>query len=111
MPRKYRLTGLELKDINGLRVHGAFFSLMMAPVSGAHNPRCACVVSKKVAVHAPERNTIKRRCRSVLSKIIPSVDVPYAFVLYAKKSAVGASFADIKADIEALIARALRARS
>jgi ribonuclease P protein component len=110
MPRNHRLTGQALKELKGVRLHGTFFSLLAAPISGTHS-QCACVVSKKIAPHAAKRNLIKRRCRSALSKVIPLMHESRALVFYAKKPAQGASFSDIEVDIKALVARLGRTRS
>jgi len=65
-------------------------------------PRYACVVSKKVASHAVDRNLIKRYCREAC-RLLPTDSTPgYSFVLYAKKEAKGASFQEIQHDVKNL---------
>jgi len=98
MPRSYSLTGEEIRNLSGKRLHGRFFSLLVAPLPGKH-AKCACVVSKKVAREAPKRNLIKRRSRAVCSTKVKSIQKPIALVLYAKKGVDAASFVDIRADI------------
>ena len=104
MPKKYRLTGEEIRILSGKRMHGKFFSLLIAPILGGH-PKCAVVVSKKVAMKAVDRNTIKRRARSALVKYLPGVKKAAALVLYAKREAKGADFKEIVRDIEVLFSK------
>ena len=83
------------------RIHGAFFTLSIAahPEPGK---RYACVVSKKVATHAVDRNLVKRRCRHALrALVIPSR--PLALVFSAKKSARDATYHEIAEDIKKLL--------
>ena len=105
MPKKYRLTGEEIRALKGKRIAGKYFSLLVAPATATF-PKCACVASKKVSLKAVERNTIKRRCRSVLQKSLSRVASPLSLVFYAKREALDASFSEIREDIDALIARA-----
>ncbi|HTR18529.1 MAG TPA: ribonuclease P protein component [Candidatus Paceibacterota bacterium] len=118
MPKKYRLSGEELRKLSspsneragrlasraGKRFHGRLFSLLLVPIAGS-SAKCACVVSKKSARKAVERNTIKRRCRSILSKRMPSVKTPLALLFYAKPGARDATFSEVERDIESLLAR------
>ena len=108
MPKKYRLTGEEMRTLTGQarpmgskRMHGTFFSLLVAPMHSAH-AKCAIVVSAKTASRAVDRNKIKRRARSVLAKRMPIVDRPLALVFYAKRGAQEAPFSAIERDIEVL---------
>lgn len=104
MPKKYRLSGDELKNLSGKRSHGKFFSLLVAPLPADH-PKFAIAVSKKVALKAVDRNKIKRRTRSALQKCFRSVSKPAAFVLYAKADAKKAEFSEIQRDVEALFSK------
>ena len=106
MPRKHSLTRADfeaLKAAKGRRVHGRYFSLHIAPLTeGRGGPRTATVVAKKVAGKAVVRKKIRRRCRETLRSILPRLDRRYAYVLYAKGEAKGASSSEIAADIERL---------
>jgi len=104
MPKKYRLSGDEIRDLSGKRSHGRLFSMLIAPIDGAH-AKCAVVVSKKIAVRAVDRNKIKRRVRSALKKRMRGVQKPVALVLYAKREAKDAKFADVSHDIESLFSK------
>ncbi len=110
MPKKYRLTGEELKRLSGAgpmkRLHGSLFSLSYAPIEG-NCAKIATVVSKKVARSAVDRNMIKRRSRAALGKVVPTASLPYALVFHAKKGAGEASFVRIREDIESLVAKVL----
>lgn len=67
--------------------------------------RWACVVSKKVAQKAVDRNKLKRRMRSVLLPLLKQVRDPQWIVLQAKRGASQASFAELKRDMHALVVR------
>ncbi len=106
MPSRFRLTRADFAGMrNFQRLHGRFFSLSFGELPG-RGPGAACVVSKKVAAKAVDRNRIKRRCRAVLSKHVGSGRS--IFVVIAKKGVASASFADVSSDIESLIARATK---
>jgi ribonuclease P protein component len=104
MPKKYRLSGEEIRKLSGKRMHGTFFSFLVAPIAGS-SAKCACVVSKKVSAKAVDRNKVKRRCRSVLAKRMPNLKKPLALVLYAKREAKDAEFSKIERDIDVLFSK------
>jgi ribonuclease P protein component len=104
MQKRYRLSGEEIRALKGSRMHGAFFSVLVAPIGGTL-PKCACVASKKVSLKAPVRNLIKRRCRAALAKSIMTIKKPLAVVFHAKREAAEASFADIQTDIISVVSR------
>jgi ribonuclease P protein component len=111
MPKKYRLSGEELRGLSGRpaqsagkRIHGRFFSLLVVPV-GRGNAKCACVVSKKTAAKAVDRNSIKRRFRNILATRIVREQKPLALVFSAKRDAGGASFAELEHDIDELFSK------
>lgn len=104
MPKKYRLTGEEIRHLSGKRLHGKLFSFLIAPIGGGH-PKCASVVSKKVSARAVDRNKVKRRVRTVVAKHIASIKKPIAIVLYAKREAKDAEFKEIERDIEVLFSK------
>lgn len=102
MPKKYRLSVADLKVFRPeRRLAGEYFSLGIA---GADRLGAACVVSKKVAARAVDRNTVKRRVRSILITELPHLS-PATYVFYAKKGVVEATFADIRKDISKMLAR------
>jgi ribonuclease P protein component len=104
MPKKYRLTGLEIRSLSGKRVHGRFFSLLIAPLAGTH-AKCAIVVSKKVSLKAVDRNKVKRRSRTMIARRIGAVRKPLALVFYAKRDAKGAEVRELDRDIDALFSK------
>src|SRR3989344_1438093 len=70
MPRSSSLTNAELRRMRpGRKVHGRFFMLTRSPLFPPR-PKCAVVVSKKVAVKAVKRNRIKRQGRSILATLL-----------------------------------------
>jgi len=108
MPKKYRLSRadfLRLPRSKARRVHGTYFSLTIYPLLGAQGPKMACVVSKKVAARATDRNKVERRCRGVMRPQMVDIKKPCALVFLAKREVVDASYAQISRDIGALITR------
>lgn len=103
MKASHRLSTADFKTMRIVRrVHGRFFSLAVAP--HPHGPKWACVVSKKVSAKAVVRNRLKRRARAILAPLLKHADSRYAFVFHARRTAAGASFAEIRQDIEQLCA-------
>ncbi len=64
------------------------------------------VVSKKVAKTAVLRNKIRRRGYSVLGKMRKSLNNPYFIILFAKKGAEKATFAETEAQILEILKKA-----
>jgi ribonuclease P protein component len=102
MPRAYRLTVADLKAFRAdRRFSGSYFSLS---VGKASRTGVACVVSKKVSARAVDRNRVKRRFRAALSPHLTQLSSG-SYVWYAKKEAASAEYADVRRDIEKLVAR------
>lgn len=98
MPKKSRLTGAEIRSIRSpRRIHGGYFSLSIS-ASTADAARFACVVSKKVAMRAVDRNLLKRRCREIVAKHLSGLPSG-SYLLYAKKGAPAAAYKDLERDI------------
>ena len=103
MPHKSRLSHAEMASQRGAkRLQGNLFSLSTFSLSGG-DAKFTCVVSKKVAQKAVDRNRLKRQCREVVRPLMKRVQHPLALVLTAKKSAATAPFSAIREDIERLI--------
>ncbi|OGG75218.1 ribonuclease P protein component [Candidatus Kaiserbacteria bacterium RIFCSPLOWO2_01_FULL_54_22] len=106
MPKKHRLSRLDFARIARARVrrhHGRFFSLVSVPLSDTKGAKAACVVSKKCAARAVDRNRIERRCRSVLRPLMPGFPHGVALVFYAKRESRGVTFTEIESDIRKLV--------
>ena len=86
------------------RVLGQYFSLSYGNLPNRPFPGAACIVSSKAASRAVDRNRIKRRSRAALAVYVKASPRP-TVVLYAKKGATEASFADIQKDIERLLCK------
>jgi len=86
------------------RAAGRFTSLSLY----AGGPlRYTCVVSKKTAAKAAERNRLKRRCREAARLAL--ADVPEgAFVFRPLRPALRAPFAELAQDVRALVLKAVR---
>lgn len=109
MPARYRLSHADLASLRfkaGKRLHGALFSLLVAPLPDGSGPKMACVVSKKVSLRAIDRNAVDRRLREALRPLMAGLDASAAYVFYAKSAARGAPFADVKREAMSLLERA-----
>ncbi len=107
MSKLLRLSRSDFVSESGAskRFHGRFFSLSASSLPGEGSPLLACVVSKKTAAKAVERNLIKRLCREAVRAYIrkSAPTPPLALVFRAKKDAVGTPFTDILRDVGELI--------
>ena len=107
MPKKHRLTHAELEELQGAsgkRLQGRLFSLRAIPFPGT-SPRIAIVVSKKANAKAVVRNKIRRRCRSVIASLLPSIPAGFALIVAARREAAGASFEEVRTDLTALVGK------
>jgi ribonuclease P protein component len=110
MPKRQRMTRADFSSIApgaSRRYFGALFSLSVSSALNTieNEPKCACVVSKKVAAHAVDRNLIKRRCREACRIAVKGMRSGHSLIFYAKKEAKGASYKDIEGDIKKLLAQ------
>lgn len=116
MPRKQGLTRSDFKRMGSAgfrREHGALLSLSSGILPGAGiGPKITCVVSKKTAARAVDRNLIKRRCRAAARACLEGKTAAqkFALVFYAKRASRGAPYAAVKEEIERLIGKAVRER-
>ncbi|RJR12878.1 ribonuclease P protein component [Candidatus Parcubacteria bacterium] len=85
------------------KVHGELFSVAVAHGAATPSLRYACVVSKKIARKAVERNRIKRLCRAALQKESKTIAKPLTVLLYAKGGAVHASSQEVSQEIQSLL--------
>jgi len=104
MPKKNRLSGAEIRSVRSpRRFHGGLFSLSVSPAETAAG--FACVVSKKVAVKAVDRNLIKRRVRAAIYGSLKQAQ-PGSYMFHAKKQAKDASYIEIEQDVRTLMEHA-----
>ena len=110
MPRKNSLTREDFVRAGKAklrRARGALFILAFGRLPGQKTAeiKASCVVSKKTASRATERNLIKRKWREAMRSNLSGIPAPCMLIFYAMRPAKDASFADIKIDVEALVAR------
>ncbi|TSC87004.1 MAG: hypothetical protein G01um10148_109 [Parcubacteria group bacterium Gr01-1014_8] len=74
----------------------------------AAGPKCACVISKKTAKRAVDRNSAKRACRELARAALAHIKRPVAFVLHIKPAALKAPRAELSKDIASLIREAVQ---
>ena len=116
MPKRQRISRADFSSIQSLRSRrffGVYFSLSVSalppsPSSTESVTKYSCVVSKKVAPHAADRNRVKRRCREVCRLSTIGFSTLRACIFYAKKESKGASFSEIKSDVNQLLLQATR---
>ncbi|MEK7106935.1 MAG: ribonuclease P protein component [Patescibacteria group bacterium] len=111
MPRKYTLSHADFvraEKAKFRRERGELFILSFGALDGQKTAetKASCVVSKKTAARAVDRNSIKRRWREAMRECLSSAPSPCVLIFYAMRPAKGASFAEIKKDVAALVARA-----
>ena len=111
MPRKYSLTHADFiraERARFRRERGSYFVLSFGVLPGQKTSeiKAGCVVSKKTATRAVNRNLIKRQWRDAMRQCLSSAPAPSVLIFYAMRPAKGASYADIKNDVTELIARA-----
>jgi ribonuclease P protein component len=100
--RTTRLTRADFSKISvKYRANGRFFIVAASPLSGGI--KFACVVSKKTTPKAHDRNLIRRRVRALFQEIAPKGAM--AYIITAKKSANGATFAEIGEDLRCLLVK------
>ena len=102
LARKHRLG--RVRDFENLKKQGRsrrtrFFSVRYA-ASDHPEPRIAVVVSTKISKKAVERNKLRRRARSILSKHLHSIPKKTDVAFYANISAKKASFAELSQDLD-----------
>lgn len=78
----------------------------LSPAGVEKYSQFAVVVSKKVAKTAVLRNKIRRRCYSILRKVSKSLNNSYYVILFAKKGAEKATFAETEAQILEILKKA-----
>lgn len=106
MAKTIRLSRADFGAIGApRRFHGSLFSLSVSSLPEGRQHASACVVSKKIAAKAVQRNLLRRRCREAVRVHIRKLAAssPFALVFRAKKAAEHASFADIEQEVSMLI--------
>lgn len=106
MPAKFRLTRADFKLFSSQRVHrvrGIFFTLSITPLPVGSVQKIACIVSKKAAKKAVDRNHIKRRTRAILQSLVPHIHMPVALAFYANNMSNRATFDELSKDITDLL--------
>ena len=74
---------LSRADLAGLgkeraRLHGALFFLSAFELPKGQEARFTCVISKKIAPSAVQRNTVRRRCREAARARVQELHIPLA---------------------------------
>lgn len=106
MPTRNRLSHEELaaQPSQGVRrIHGDYASLTVIPLPERRRAGCACIISKKTAVHATARNALRRRVRVALAPLVANDMRPVGLIFTMKRSALDASLAELRLDIERLL--------
>jgi ribonuclease P protein component len=111
MPKHQRLSRVDFSSMNvarSRRFYGTYFTMSVSPQPAentTNEPKFACVVSKKIAAHAVDRNRIKRRCREALRTTPGTVTGTRVVVFYAKKESKNATFQEVVSDVNHLLSQ------
>lgn len=102
-PRLYRLSREEIGEISkkGSVKYTPFFSVRALDLKDNHF-KCAFVISKKECKLSVDRNRAKRRLRVALRRLLPNIP-PLAFIVYAKKTAISATFDEMAAEFKKIL--------
>ncbi len=92
---------------NGRRLRGRFFVLFASPAHG-DGSRLGITVTRKVG-SAAVRNRLRRRVREIFRRSAAAGAVPgWNLVVNVSPGAAGASFPEIRMELESLLVRAAR---
>ena len=82
--------------------YSVFMTLRITKTS-PKKARFACVVSKKVAVKATDRNTLRRRCYTVLEHFYKEIHPNMTGIWYLKKNAIKISYTTLQKEMHTLL--------
>lgn len=106
MSARYRLSRHDFTRLQTKRrVSGVYITLAIGVVPGRSRSGFACVVSKKAARHAVDRNRIKRRVRAIFREIYPSFTPGMVVVAYAKNGSSRTTMVQLRDDIHTLLSK------
>jgi ribonuclease P protein component len=111
MPKHRRITRVDFSSVNAARprrAYGTYFTMSVSPLAAEKlikEAKFACIVSKKIAVRAVDRNRIRRLCREAFRAASQQTDSPLAFVFYAKKESKTATFQNVASDVKQLLSQ------
>ena len=88
----------------GVRIHGRYLTLLMAPASGSLS-RLGIVASKKLGV-AVSRNRAKRLIREVFRQTPPHARGPVDVLVIPRRELLGASYESLQDDFQSACRRA-----
>lgn len=89
----------------GVRIHGRYLTVVMAPASGAYS-RLGIIASKKLGI-AVSRNRAKRLIREVFRHHPPGPGRPVDVLVIPRRELLKAAFEPIEADFRGACRRAL----
>ncbi len=89
----------------GVRIHGRYLTVVMAPSSGARS-RLGIIASKKLGI-AVSRNRAKRLIREVFRHHPPGAGRPVDLLVIPRRELVDTAYEPIEADFRSACRRAL----
>lgn len=105
MARAARLTRADFPSRAAkVRVVNDLFSVSLWEARNG-GPKLSCVVSKKIATRAVDRNFLKRQCREIASPLVAAFKKPVAVVVYPKKAALAVSFSQRRTALVSLLGK------
>ena len=115
LPKQYRLplrTEFARVKRVGRVFASRFFGLLVAPQlpeaknsfpRRARQARIAFIVSKKIHLKANQRNRVRRLMREAVRALLPKFRPGWDFVFLAKRTILGKTLAEIKAETERIL--------
>ena len=82
---------------------GIVFLYTSSPAAPTVHPRFGVVVSKKYSLSAVARNKVRRRIRSVLKELLPSVNKKFDGVLMVQRKLSSVTYPELRKNIEWLL--------
>ncbi len=109
LPRKRRITTALFDTVleKGFTFYSPHFSLRLLKVPGEES-RFSVAVSKKVAKKAVVRNLFRRRTRSAIEKLLPTLASGYHGIFFVKTSIDTVLFKDLFIEVETLLKKMSR---
>lgn len=112
LSRKYRATGRDIrasKQHKSAVHHTPHLTLVATPLPNAPVSKGACVISRRIAPKAVERNAFKRRCREALrtGEFLAAFTNSHLVLIRAKKDAHTLPFSALVQEIAALKEKAV----
>lgn len=108
LPKKQRLNRVQFSEVfgKGTSVHGKVFSFRFYRGGNINEVRLSVVVSKKQAHGAIVRGRIRRRCYSILKKLLSEITIPFHGIVFVRTDLSSHSPLLLERELQGLLSRA-----